>query len=105
MSQVTVITDALRAEGRKWRQLSDQMVPIKAATEGMELSMSAFFIGDLNAELHSGAYKQFQSFMVQILSGAVTEFDQFGGSLYKAADAYDNADEIIALDLNELYRA
>ncbi|HEX5542967.1 MAG TPA: hypothetical protein VFX60_15630 [Micromonospora sp.] len=104
MSQVTVITDALRAEGRKWCQLSDQIATIKTATEGLELSTSAFFIGDANAQLHSGAYEKFQLFMVHILSGAVTEFDQFGGSLYKAADAYDNADEIIALDLNELYR-
>ncbi|HEX5596380.1 MAG TPA: hypothetical protein VFX61_10235 [Micromonosporaceae bacterium] len=104
MAKVTVITDALRAEGRKWRQLSDQMATVKAAAEGLELSPSAFFIGDLNVGLHSTSYDNFQSFMVHILSGAVTEFDQLGGSLYKAADAYDNADEVIALDLNELYR-
>lgn len=105
MSNVTVITNALRAEGRKWHQLSDRIAAVKAAAEGLELSATAFFIGDANVQLHSAAYDKFQSFMVHILSGAVTEFEQLGGSLYKAADAYDNADEIIELDLNDLYRA
>lgn len=104
--EVEVITDAVVDEAGKWRGLSDQMEPIKAAVDGLDLSLSAFFIGDgFNFVINSNAYNDFQSFMATVLSGAVTEFDQLGGALDKIAKEYDKADEIVSLDLNKIYTA
>ncbi|MFK3985256.1 hypothetical protein ACI2K4_33390 [Micromonospora sp. NPDC050397] len=103
MSDVTVITRAVYNEGRKWRRLADQMEPIKSAASLLDLGITAFFIGDANAGQHSSAYNDFQAFMENILAGAVTEFDQIGGALDRIANAYDRADEVVALDLNKIY--
>jgi hypothetical protein len=105
MAEVTVITAAVRDEAKKWRDLSDQLAPVKATTDGLVLSLSAFFIGDVNAGLHSEAYEGFRSFMSTVLAGGVTEFEQVGDALDKIADAYDAADDIAALDLNQIYSA
>ncbi|MEU7923264.1 hypothetical protein [Micromonospora zamorensis] len=105
MDELNVITDALRTEGGKWLQLSDSVAAIKGATERLSLDASAFYIGDANAGVHSAAYRDFQAFMVGILTGAATEFEQFGEALRRVADAYDQADEVISLDLNTIYEA
>lgn len=103
--ELNVIVSALRDEARKWQGLSDSVAPIKTVVEGLHLSPSAFFIGDANVALHSQAYNGFQSFMVTILGGAVTEFDQLGTALNNIADIYDEADQVIAVDLNRVYSA
>lgn len=104
--EVTVITDAVVDEAKKWRELSDQMEPIKKAVDGLDLSASAFFIGaDVSFVAHSNAYNSFQSIVVGALGGAVTEFEQLGGALDKIAKEYDKADEIVSLDLNEIWTA
>ncbi len=105
MDALNVITDSLRDEGGKWLTLSDQVAAIKVAAEQLHLDPSAFFIGDANALIHSLAYKDFHTFMVAILSGAVTEFEQVGEALRRIADEYDRADEVISLDLNEIFKA
>lgn len=103
MSEITVITDAVRDEARKWRRLSDSLEPVKNAAAGLDLAITAFFIGDANAGVHSQAYNGFQSFVVTALTGGVTEFEQLGAALDKIADAYDEADRIVSLDLNKIY--
>jgi hypothetical protein len=105
MSQVTVITGALRYEARKWRQLADRLAPVKSTVDSLGLSVSAFFIGDVNAVVHSQAYDQFQSFMASVLTDGVIEFEQVGMALDKIADAYDRADKIAELDLQQIYSA
>ena len=105
MAEVTVITSAVRDEAKKWRDLSDKVAPIKSTTDGLTLSLSAFFIGDVNAGLHAQAYEGFRSFMSTMLAGAIAEFEQVGAALDKIADAYDNSDQIVALDLNKIYSA
>jgi hypothetical protein len=105
MDELNVITDALRDEGRKWLALSDDVATIKAAAEQLTLAQSAFFIGDANAAVHHAAYRDFHSFMVSVLSGAVTEFEQIGQVLGRIADEYERADEVISLDLNKIYSA
>lgn len=105
MSEVRVITRALYNEGKKWKQLADKMAPIKATVATLDLSVSAFFIGDANAHGHSAAYNGYQSFMENLLDGAVTEFEQLGTALDRIADAYDRADAIVALNLNKIYSA
>ncbi|WP_144122484.1 hypothetical protein [Catellatospora sichuanensis] len=104
-AEVTVVTDALLDEAAKWRDLSDQVAPVKNAADSLELGVTAFFIGDLNALVHSQAYHDFQDFMVTVLSGAVVEFDQLAGALVKIAKEYDKADAIVSLDLNQIYSA
>jgi len=103
MSEVTVITSAVRDEAKKWRDLSGKMAPVKSTVDGMTLSTSAFFIGDLNAVPHAQAYEGFRSFMATVLGGGVTEFEQVGDALDKIADAYDDRDQIVSLDLNKIY--
>lgn len=104
--EVGVITDAVVDEAGKWRGLSDSMEPIKTAADGLDLSMSAFFIGpNLDMAVYSNSYNNFQTFMVTVLGGGVTEFDQLGGALDKIAKEYDKADEIVSLDLNKIYTA
>ncbi|WBB69350.1 hypothetical protein [Micromonospora sp. WMMD812] len=105
MKDVEVITDAVRDEGGKWLKLSDRVATIKTQAEQLHLDPSAFFIGDANVAIHSVAYRDFHAFVVNLLGGAVTEFEQVGGALKRIADAYDRADEVIALDLNKIYTA
>ncbi|MEV4481792.1 hypothetical protein [Micromonospora coxensis] len=105
MKELQVITDALRDEGGKWLTLSDRIAVTRTAAQQLTLDSSAFFIGDANTHIHAAAYRNFQSFMVEVLSGAVTEFEQMGGALRRVADEYDRADEMISLDLNKIYSA
>jgi hypothetical protein len=105
VAEVTVITSAVRDEAKKWRDLSDKLAPVKSTTDGLVLSQSAFFIGDVNAGMHSDAYEGFRSFMSAVLAGGVTEFEQVGDALDKIADAYDKSDAIAELDLNKIYSA
>ncbi|MFI7336211.1 hypothetical protein [Micromonospora aurantiaca (nom. illeg.)] len=105
MKDLEVITDALRDEGKKWLAMSDSIAAVKTAAEQLHLEPSAFFIGDASVVLHAGSYRDFHTFMVRILNGAVTEFDQIGATLRRIADEYDRADEVISLDLDKIYRA
>ena len=105
MKDLEVITDALRDEGKKWLAMSDSIAEVKTAAEQLHLEPSAFFIGDASVVLHAGSYRDFHTFMVRILNGAVTEFDQIGAALRGIADEYDRADEVISLDLDKIYRA
>ncbi|MEV4691340.1 hypothetical protein AB0K27_09490 [Micromonospora echinospora] len=105
MKDLEVITDALRDEGKKWLAMSDSIAAVKTAAEQLHLEPSAFFIGDASLVLHAVSYRDFHTFMVRILNGAVTEFDQIGAALRRIADEYDRADEVISLDLDKIYRA
>ncbi|MFD6262685.1 hypothetical protein ACFWFK_16255 [Micromonospora chalcea] len=105
MKDLEVITDALRDEGKKWLAMSDSIAEVKTAAEQLHLEPSAFFIGDASVVLHTVSYRDFHTFMVRILNGAVTEFDQIGAALRRIADEYDRADEVISLDLDKIYRA
>ncbi|WP_089156000.1 hypothetical protein [Micromonospora sp. NBS 11-29] len=105
MKDLEVITDALRDEGNKWLAMSDSIAGIKTAAEQLHLEPSAFFIGDASVVLHAGSYRDFHTFMVRILAGAVTEFNQVAAALRRIADEYDSPDEVISLDLDKIYRA
>ena len=71
MKDLEVITDALRDEGKKWLAMSDSIAEVKTAAEQLHLEPSAFFIGDASVVLHAGSYRDFHTFMVRILCGAV----------------------------------
>ena len=105
MAAVGVITTALRTEANKWRDLSDQLAPVKSTVDNLGLDLSAFFIGDLSAGLHKAYYDDYLAFMSRILGQGVVEFEQVADALIKIADEYDRADEVTELDLNKIYSA
>ncbi len=105
MQELNVITDAVRDEAGKWLTLSDRVAAVKTAAEQLHLDASAFFIGDANTLIHSVAYRDFHTFIVGVLGGAVVEFEQIGDALRRIADEYDRADAVVSLDLNKIYSA
>lgn len=106
MAEVDVIISAVHDEAKKWKGLSDLVVPIKSAVDGLDLSVLAFFIGDpFSVVVHHKAYNNFQSYMSKALDGAVTEFEQLGMALDKITDAYERADQIVSVNLSKIYRA
>lgn len=110
MAGYQVITAALRAEAPKWDEFAVEAASIRGAVESADLGLLAFFVGDpvtlgiaLDAGVHKRAYDGFQSYMESVLRGAETEFGQIGDALIKIADAYDKAEEVCELNLNEIY--
>jgi hypothetical protein len=102
--EVQVVTDALRAEATKWRRLAGDMDAVRGNADRLDLSASAFFIGDMVSTAgHSSAYNEFQTYMVNLFTGAVTEFDQLGAALDKAGDLYDTSDGKAVTDLTQIY--
>ncbi|WP_412540050.1 hypothetical protein R8Z50_30170 [Longispora sp. K20-0274] len=103
MSQVTVITDALRRESSKWGHLSDQAASIKVSVDGLGLTSLTFYVGEPSNLAYSQAYDAFQALMSTVMGGAATEFGQVATALLKIADAYDDADAVVEVDLNAVY--
>lgn len=104
MSDFSYMNDAIRAEAGKWRDLSDRMAPIQRTVDGLDISATAFYIGDVNAGIYADAYFAFQVLMSDVLKQAVTEFDQIGGALDRIAAAYDEAEAQVSLNLDEIFR-
>lgn len=104
MSDFTHMTEAIRAEAGKWRDLSDRMSPIQRAVDGLQIEATAFYIGDVNAGIYADAYFAFQVLLSDVLTQAVTEFDQIGGALDRIAGAYEDAEKQVSLDLDEIFR-
>jgi hypothetical protein len=103
-NEFSVVTSALRTEGKKWDGLADRMQPIADAAKTLTLSPLAFFAGfspDFMA--HSAAYDRFQNSVAKVLSEAVVEFRQLGFVLHKVADHYDEIDAKKAQDLDKIY--
>lgn len=104
--EVQVVTESVRAEANKWRELAGEMQPLKAAVDGLALGATAFWMGPSpDFVMHHQAYQQFQQSMSTVLNGAVTEFNQLAEALDRIADEYDRADEIVAVDLDSIYTA
>jgi hypothetical protein len=102
--EVQVVIDALHVEATKWRRLAGDMDGVRGNGDRLELSASAFFIGDMvSTAAHSSAYNDFRTYMVNLFAGAVTEFDQLGSALDKAADLYDASDGKAVTDLTQIY--
>jgi hypothetical protein len=102
--EVRVVTAALHAEASKWRRLADDMDVVRGNADRLDLSASAFFIGDMvSTGAHASAYNEFQMYVVSLFTGAVTEFEQLGAALDKAADQYEETDGKTAADLTEIY--
>jgi hypothetical protein len=112
MSGYKVITDALRKEAPKWDEFTRALVPPKHAVEDASLGVLAFFCGnpvvlmlDINAALHQSAYEGYRHFMVSVLDGALRELPQIADTLVKIAGKYDAAEDIVELDLDQVWDA
>lgn len=103
---VEVVTEAVEQEGKKWNGLSDKLAPIKSAVDDLQLSASAYYIGPTSladAGINSSAYNSFQAYILQLLKGGVTEFDQLGDALKKIADHYDRTDQVNSVNLDGIF--
>ena len=114
MAGYQVITQALRNESPKWDEFAERAKQVAGQVASTNLDTSAFFVGDasllgmtniLRAELHRDAYERFRSFVESALRGAETEFPQIGCVLIEIANRYDQAEQLIELDLNQTYSA
>src|SRR5262245_48230816 len=90
--------DTVRAEAGRWREHSDAVEPVRDAVAGATLGSTAFWCGDpmvmaLDVVVHSIAYEEFRAFVENLLTGAVTEFDEVAGALVKTAELYEQHNE------------
>lgn len=104
-----VVTDNVRKEADKWRDLSDDMAAVYAnpvGNAGLELGATAFFIGPtelIATALHSEAYNGFYAEVQNLVKGATTEWLQLGEALDRMADEFDRTDQTAAADLEAIY--
>ena len=104
MAGITAVTSAIRDEATKWRWLAIQIDVVHQAANSLTLGPAAFFVGDATTELHAYSYDELQRFMTRVLHEAASEFDQVAAALLTIADRYDEAEQVIDLDLDKIYR-
>jgi hypothetical protein len=105
-TSIEVAVDGIRAEAKKWFELSDRMSGVASQTANQRLEMSAFAVTDLTgpvtaADLKS-AYDKMQHWLDNLFRQAGTEFEHFGEALKKVADWYERADENSAESFDEV---
>ncbi|MEV4410982.1 hypothetical protein [Catellatospora sp. NPDC049609] len=104
-----VITDNVREEAGKWRELSDDMGAVKSnpvGNQGLMLGPTAFFIGPTElvaTAAHSSAYQTYYEHVQKLVAGAVTEWEQLGGALDRIAAEFDRTDQTEKADLEKIY--
>ncbi|GGU49746.1 hypothetical protein [Lentzea flava] len=115
MTGFQVVTSALRAEAGKWDELSYRMAPVHRAVEGLTLSPLAFTALDAVSlagfslglptapEQLARSYEEVRAFIANLLLDAEEEFSEVGDTLIKIADTYDEAEDVIELDLDQTY--
>jgi hypothetical protein len=108
MADLKFVTESLRDEGKKWVHFADKMNPVAAKADDLFLGVTAFWIGEpgmVDATILQSSYDDFQKFMASALKAAVVEFGQIAGALNRIVNAYEKNDQIIELDLNQIYGA
>ncbi len=103
MSDIEVITDALREEAKKWIKASDDIAAVGSDLRKLDLARTAFFLGDISASGHAKLYGEVRLQMAKWFMEAHLQFDGMASALRKIADAYDDADSQSALDLSEIF--
>ncbi|MFF5990851.1 hypothetical protein [Prauserella flavalba] len=106
-----VISSAVRAEAPKWDEFTEVVKTTRAFIQGATLERTAFFVLtptagieiNLAPETHQQAYEKVRTYMDSVLQGAEVEFPQIGDALIKAANKYDQAEEEVEFDLNEIW--
>jgi hypothetical protein len=105
MSGYEVVTEALRAESVKWADLADSMGTVASSVGGLGLDMTAFYCGDVNMVPYYLNYRKFQAHMEALLSQGREEFAQISNTLLDVKRGYEEAEDIIDGDLNEIFSA
>ena len=103
MPDISLETEAIRAQGRRWKGFADRLTPVRTTVEGLSLDESAFFVGELTGGAYARAYADFWISMVGLLREAEIEFDLISTVLKGVADSYDEVDATTTRDLNKLY--
>ncbi|NUT31845.1 MAG: hypothetical protein HOV79_02110 [Hamadaea sp.] len=108
-STTKVITENVRKEAGKWRELSDDMTAVNSnpvGNGGLDLGVTAFFIGPTElvaTKIHYDAYTGFLTHIQGLVSGAITEWTQLGGALDRMAAEFDKTDQTAKADLDVIY--
>ena len=103
-----IITDNVREEADKWRDLSGDMTGVhqNPVANGLELGSSAFFIGPselVATETHHNAYVSYLDHVKKLVTGAATEWEQLYFALHRMADEFDATDQTAKADLEKVY--
>lgn len=107
----SVVTEDLRLEAGKWRDLATRMDEVNrnpVGNNGLALEPPAFFIGPTElvaTAIHSQAYDEHYSYVRTLVAGAVAEWDQLGVALELMADEFDRTDQTQKADLDKVYTA
>jgi len=116
MADFEVVCEAVRAQAKKWDELAARTRPARDYANSAVLGETAFLIIDptglaapltfdnpVRATVLKGAYESIQERMSTLLDQAVTEFEQVADALIRVAVAYEDADKILPLELNDIY--
>ena len=109
--QTRVVTDNLREEAGKWRDLAGRMGEVNrnpVGNNGLALEPQAFFIGPTElvaTGIHYAAYESHYEYIRHLVAGAVTEWDQLGVALDNMAEEFDRTDQTQKADLDKIYSA
>ena len=107
-STTQIITDNVREEGDKWRDLAKDMTAVSQnpVSNGMELGPSAFFIGPTElvaTATHHNAYVSYLEHVKKLVTGAATDWEQLYFALHRMADEFDATDQTAKADLEKVY--
>jgi hypothetical protein len=103
MNKLTVVTEALRREAKKWLELSDEMEKVEANVGRLTLDSSAFWCGDGISIEAAPVYSGFRDFVEARCGEGKREFEEIAGALRRAADDYDGTDQVSAETLQTIY--
>lgn len=109
MAGYKVITSALRKEANKWDPHAEKIAGVHKAVAGMTLDLTSFWIGDGItflfttgvAAIDKSSYDKLQQFMEKTLSTAGQQMRHIGDVLVKAANTYDQNEDVVELDLSD----
>ncbi|MFJ5984525.1 hypothetical protein [Lentzea sp. NPDC092896] len=115
MTGYQVVNSAVRKEAAKWDEFASEMGSVRSALSGLALSPLAFFVADaitfavfpLNLltppEELQRSYEDMRSYIEKLAAEAETEFREIGETLIKIADTYERNEEVVELDLDQVY--
>jgi hypothetical protein len=107
-STTQIITDNVREEADKWRDLSKDMKAVaqNPVAHGLDLASSAFFIGPTElvaTATHHTAYVDYLHHVQKLVGGAATEWEELRSALHRMADEFDTTDQTVTADLEKIY--
>lgn len=110
MAGYKVITSAMRAEAQQWDKMAENAKVIRHQVASATLGPAAFFCGDPteldaipDATLHQKAYEDIRSTLESLAGAAETEFGQFADVLIRISQKYDQAEDVVEVNLDKAY--